>query len=211
MPAIKITDDIYSIGVLNPHLRVFDIIMETKYGTSYNAYLIKGGEKLVLVETVHEKFFDEYMENIRHDDIFQMTGNAYLAFTPIEGLKFELTGAADYYDLDGQTYTFSRTQSSWSQGEGVNSSGGHNTQRTWNTLLQAVANYNKTFGLHSLGLMAGTSKEERNIGYSTNQTFNKPFPNDAITGSFDGSQLAVGTDIVTQFTSNRLVSVFGRA
>ena len=152
-----------------------------------------------------------YMENIRHDDIFQMTGNAYLAFTPIEGLKFELTGAADYYDLDGQTYTFSRTQSSWSQGEGVNSSGGHNTQRTWNTLLQAVANYNKTFGLHSLGLMAGTSKEERNIGYSTNQTFNKPFPNDAITGSFDGSQLAVGTDIVTQFTSNRLVSVFGRA
>jgi TonB-linked SusC/RagA family outer membrane protein len=151
------------------------------------------------------------MENIRHDDIFQMTGNAYLAFTPIEGLKFELTGAADYYDLDGQTYTFSRTQSSWSQGEGVNSSGGHNTQRTWNTLLQAVANYNKTFGLHSLGLMAGTSKEERNIGYSTNQTFNKPFPNDAITGSFDGSQLAVGTDIVTQFTSNRLVSVFGRA
>lgn len=152
-----------------------------------------------------------FMENIRHDDIFQMTGNAYLGFTPFEGFKFELTGAADYYDLDGQTYTFSRTQSSWSQGEGVNSSGGHNTQRTWNTLLQAIANYNKTFGLHSVGLMAGTSKEERNIGYSTNQTFNKPFPNDAITGSFDGSQVAVGTDVVIQYTSNRLVSVFGRA
>lgn len=153
-----------------------------------------------------------FMENnIRHDDIFQITGNAYLAFTPIEGLKLELTGAADYYDLDGQTYTFSRTLSSWSQGEGANSSGGHNTQRTWNTLLQAVANYNKSFGLHSLGLMAGTSKEERNIGYSTNQTFNKPFPNDAITRSFNGSQVAVGTDVVTQFTSNRLVSVFGRA
>lgn len=152
-----------------------------------------------------------FMDNIRHDDIFQMTGNAYLAFTPIEELKFELTGAADYYDLDGQTYTYSRTQSSWGQGEGVNSSGGHNTQRTWNTLLQAIANYNKTFGLHSVGLMAGTSKEERNIGYATNQTFNKPFPNDAITGSFDGSQVAIGTDVVTQYTSNRLVSVFGRA
>ncbi len=152
-----------------------------------------------------------YMENIRHDDIFRMTGNAFLRIMPFEGLKLELSGAADFYDLDGQTYTFSRTQSSWSQGEGVNSSGGHNTERTWNTLLQALLNYDKSFGLHTIGLMAGTSKEERGIGYTTNQTFNKPFPNDAITGSFDGSKVAVGTDVVTQNTSNRLVSVFGRA
>lgn len=151
-----------------------------------------------------------FMENIRHDDILQLKGNVYLGITPFDGFKLEFTGAADYFDLDGQTYTFSRTQSSWSQGEGVNSSGGHNTQRTWNTLLQALANYNKTFGLHTVGLMAGTSKEERNIGYSTNQTFNKPFPNDAVTGSFDGSNVAIGTDVVSQFTSNRLVSVFGR-
>lgn len=65
MAVIKITNDVYSVGVLNPHLRVFDIIMETKFGTSYNAYLIKGGEKLALVETVHEKFFDEYIENVK--------------------------------------------------------------------------------------------------------------------------------------------------
>ena len=64
MSVCKITDGVYSIGVLNPSLRVFDIIMETKYGTTYNAYFVQGGEKSALVETVHAKYFDEYIENI---------------------------------------------------------------------------------------------------------------------------------------------------
>lgn len=59
----KLKDNIYSIGVLNPSLRVFDIIMKTEFGTTYNAYLIKG-QKNALIETVHENFFDEYLENI---------------------------------------------------------------------------------------------------------------------------------------------------
>lgn len=59
----KLKDNIYSVGVLNPGLRVFDIIMLTKYGTTYNAYLVKG-EKTALIETVHENSFDEYLENI---------------------------------------------------------------------------------------------------------------------------------------------------
>ena len=64
MAVIKVCENIYSVGVLNPSLRVFDIIMETKYGTSYNAYLVKGNDKCALIETVHAKYFDEYLENI---------------------------------------------------------------------------------------------------------------------------------------------------
>ena len=64
MSVCKVTEGIYSIGVLNPALRVFDIIMETKYGTSYNAYLVQGSKKTALIETVHAKYFDEYLENI---------------------------------------------------------------------------------------------------------------------------------------------------
>lgn len=60
----KITDSVYAVGVTNPNLRIFDIVMETKYGTSYNAYLIKG-EKNALVETVHIRFFEEYLENLK--------------------------------------------------------------------------------------------------------------------------------------------------
>lgn len=63
MGIIKVSDNAYSVGVLNPSLRVFDIIMESKYGTSYNAYLITG-KKNVLIETVHEDYFDEYIYNV---------------------------------------------------------------------------------------------------------------------------------------------------
>jgi flavorubredoxin len=63
MGAIKLTSDVYSVGVLNPNMRIFDVIMKTEYGTSYNAYLIRS-DKNVLIETVHPRFYDEYLENI---------------------------------------------------------------------------------------------------------------------------------------------------
>lgn len=65
MSIFKLNNSISAIGVLNPNLRVFDIVMKTDYGTSYNAYLVKGKEKTALIETVHTEFFDEYLENIK--------------------------------------------------------------------------------------------------------------------------------------------------
>ena len=64
MGAIKLSEDVYSVGVLNPNMRIFDVIMRTEFGTSYNSYLIKG-EKNVLIETTHPRYFDEYIENVR--------------------------------------------------------------------------------------------------------------------------------------------------
>lgn len=63
MGVIKLKENVYSVGVLNPALRVFDIIMRSEYGTSYNAYLITG-KKNILIDTVHVSFFDEYIKNI---------------------------------------------------------------------------------------------------------------------------------------------------
>ena len=40
------------VGAFDPGLRVFDIVMETPHGTSYNAYLLKGTKANVLFETV---------------------------------------------------------------------------------------------------------------------------------------------------------------
>lgn len=65
MGTFKIVDGIHAVGVMNPSLRIFDIIMKSDYGTSYNAYIVKGSEKTALIETVHTKFFDEYIENIK--------------------------------------------------------------------------------------------------------------------------------------------------
>ncbi len=64
MAAIQITKDVVSVGVLNPNLRVFDIVMKTDYGTTYNAYLVKGSEKTALIETTHRRFFEPFVENV---------------------------------------------------------------------------------------------------------------------------------------------------
>ena len=61
---LQIKDRIYSVGVQNADLRVFDIIMRTPKGTSYNAYLVKGDEKSALVETVKDGFSESYFRNI---------------------------------------------------------------------------------------------------------------------------------------------------
>lgn len=45
MSAVKILDGVYSVGAMNPSMRVFDIVMHTEYGTTYNSYIVKGSEK----------------------------------------------------------------------------------------------------------------------------------------------------------------------
>ena len=148
--------------------------------------------------------------NINKSNRVRFIGNAFLRITPIEDLKIEFSGATNYYDVDGQTYNYTSTTANWAQGEGTQSSGGHSTSRVWTTLLQALVNYDKEFGKHGIALMAGTSREETNIGFNTNQTYKAPFANDAITGSFDGSQVTPNANTVTELTPNNLVSVFGR-
>lgn len=61
---LKISDDVSWIGVLDRDIVTFDIVMETKYGTTYNSYFINA-EKKTIVETVKEKFWDTYLEKIR--------------------------------------------------------------------------------------------------------------------------------------------------
>ncbi|MDF2880859.1 MAG: lactamase [Clostridiaceae bacterium] len=64
MTVEKIKDNIYWVGVKNPELRVFDIIMETKRGTTYNSYLIDD-DKVAIIDTVKNGYFDEFKENIK--------------------------------------------------------------------------------------------------------------------------------------------------
>lgn len=65
MSAIKAMDDLWWVGVEDHDLRVFDIVMHSDWGTSYNAYAVRGTEGVALFETVKEKFFDEYLDNLK--------------------------------------------------------------------------------------------------------------------------------------------------
>jgi flavorubredoxin len=69
MKTLKLKDDIHWVGSLDPGLKVFDIIMHTEFGTSYNSYIVKGSEKTALIETVKIKFFDEYMDKLKELNI----------------------------------------------------------------------------------------------------------------------------------------------
>lgn len=61
---MQIKNDIYWVGVFNPNMRIFDVIMSTKYGTSYNAYLIKDKQN-VLIDTVHNSYCEQFLNNIK--------------------------------------------------------------------------------------------------------------------------------------------------
>lgn len=65
MKSLELKKDIYWVGSLDPNLRIFDIIMETEFGTTYNSYIVKGSEKIALFETVKVKYFNEYLEKIK--------------------------------------------------------------------------------------------------------------------------------------------------
>jgi len=64
MGAELLKENIYWIGVKNPELRVFDIIMETKKGTTYNSYLIDD-DKVAVIDTVKDGYYDEFLSSIK--------------------------------------------------------------------------------------------------------------------------------------------------
>lgn len=59
---IEIAPDIYFIGAFDPDIRTFDIIMKTANGSSYNAYLIKTDEGVIIVDTVKVEFQAEFLK-----------------------------------------------------------------------------------------------------------------------------------------------------
>jgi flavorubredoxin len=61
---LQIANDVRWIGVLDKELRTFDIVMETKYGTTYNSYFINADKKAV-VDVVKEKFFPIFEAKLR--------------------------------------------------------------------------------------------------------------------------------------------------
>lgn len=61
---LQVTPDVSWIGVPDKNLVTFDIVMETKNGTTYNAYFIDA-EKKVVIDTVKENHKDVFMEKLR--------------------------------------------------------------------------------------------------------------------------------------------------
>lgn len=82
MKAVELRNNFYWTGIVDDNLRVFDIIMYTEFGTTYNSYLLKAGDKTILFETAKVKFFDEYLERLK--EIVDVTKIDYLVVNHTE-------------------------------------------------------------------------------------------------------------------------------
>ncbi|MBI2305190.1 MAG: FprA family A-type flavoprotein [Chloroflexi bacterium] len=60
----EIAPDIFWVGAIDWHRRVFDRFFSLPHGTTYNAYLVRGKEKIALVDTVARGFEDTLLEKI---------------------------------------------------------------------------------------------------------------------------------------------------
>jgi len=64
MATVTLAPDVYSVGVKDPGLTVFDIVIPTEFGTTYNAYLVKGTDKTALIDCVKRPFGEELFRNL---------------------------------------------------------------------------------------------------------------------------------------------------
>ncbi|MGQ4891660.1 MAG: FprA family A-type flavoprotein [Candidatus Njordarchaeia archaeon] len=60
----KIKPSIFSVGAIDWDRRLFDELIPLPDGTSYNSYLIKGSEKIALIDTVDPSKEGELVENL---------------------------------------------------------------------------------------------------------------------------------------------------
>jgi len=64
MAARKIKENVYYVGAIDWSRRLFDALIPTPDGTSYNSYLVKGSEKTALIDTVDDTKLHELLANL---------------------------------------------------------------------------------------------------------------------------------------------------
>ncbi len=64
MPFLTIGDNLFEVGAIHPDRILFDCLMPTPHGTTYNAYLIVGQEKTALIDTVDPEKSSVLMSNL---------------------------------------------------------------------------------------------------------------------------------------------------
>jgi len=64
VPVATLAPGVHWVGAKDPGLAIFDIVIPTEYGTTYNAYLVRGSDKTALIDCVKRPFAEELFRNI---------------------------------------------------------------------------------------------------------------------------------------------------
>jgi flavorubredoxin len=72
MAVQTINEGIFCIDVQHPDREMFDCLMPTEHGTTYNAYLVKGSDKTALIDTADPEFTDLFLSYINSIDAIKV-------------------------------------------------------------------------------------------------------------------------------------------
>ena len=61
---VSLANNVFWVGIKHHNRRLFDALIPLPHGTSYNAYLVIGSEKIALIDTVNPGFEGELLEKI---------------------------------------------------------------------------------------------------------------------------------------------------
>ncbi len=65
----EIIKDVYYCGLNDTERPIFDELIPLEHGTSYNSYLIKGLEKVAIIDSMYPPMIDEYFKNLDENGV----------------------------------------------------------------------------------------------------------------------------------------------
>ena len=60
----EIKNNVFYCGLNDRDRRIFDELIPLEHGTTYNSYLVKGSEKVAIIDTMYPPKSEEYLNNL---------------------------------------------------------------------------------------------------------------------------------------------------
>lgn len=79
---MKVCEDIFWVGVDDKRDILFEGLWPIPYGVSYNSYIVKGSEKIALIDTVDKFYANEFLSNI--EEIAKFSEIDYIILNHLE-------------------------------------------------------------------------------------------------------------------------------
>lgn len=149
-----------------------------------------------------------YMEQVsNHGESTSLSSSAYVKADIWDGLKAEVTGSYNFASNQSRSFIPNTITKYRTDTEGYKSTASRSETRSGKYLLQAVLKYDKTFGKHTVGAMAGYSME--NSSGSSTKLSATQFPDNSLE-IFDMADVVLTAASASLSTPSRLMSYFGR-
>ncbi|HAL73979.1 MAG TPA: MBL fold hydrolase, partial [Clostridiales bacterium] len=65
MSVLAICENVFEVGAAHPDRELFDCLMPTPHGTTYNSYLVVGTEKTALIDAVDPQKINVLLQNLK--------------------------------------------------------------------------------------------------------------------------------------------------